>query len=260
MRVLRSYVGLTRFVIDANTVYVLVVIFVATFVRSTLGFGEALVAVPLLALRLPIQVAAPLAVLVSVLVAGVIIAQDWRRVEVRSAIGLVMAALPGIPLGVLLLAKTNDHVVKLILGVVIIAFSVYSLAGRAKAHLQHDHWGWLVGCGFLSGILGGAYGMNGPPLAVYGALRRWSPQHFRATLQGYFFPVSLVGLVGYRAMGLWGPGVTRYFLLSLPAAIVAILLGRATNLRMKDAGFFRGVYFGLVVIGAVLLVQAVWRS
>ena len=39
--------------------------------------------------------------------------------------------------------------------------------------------------------------MNGPPLVIYGALRRWSPQHFRATLQGYFLPASLAGLGGY---------------------------------------------------------------
>ena len=56
---------------------------------------------------------------------------------------------------------------------------------------------WLIGSGFCSGILGGAYGMNGPPLAVYGSLRRWSPQHFRATLQGYFLPASIIGMAGY---------------------------------------------------------------
>jgi hypothetical protein len=209
-----------------------------------------------LALRVPVQVAAPLAVLISVLVAALIIAQDWRRVEVRSAVGLIASALPGIPLGILLLAKANDHVVKLILGAVIVAFSFYSLFGRARVHVRHDHWGWLVGCGFLSGILGGAYGMNGPPLAVYGALRKWSPQHFRATLQGYFLPASFVGLLGYLALGLWGPSVTRYFLISLPVVVIAILLGRAINQRMKDAGFFRAVYVGLIVIGSILLVQA----
>ena len=107
-----------------------------------------------------------------------------------------------------------------------------------------------------SGVLGGAYGMNGPPLAVYGALRRWSPQHFRATLQGYFLPVSLAGLMGYVAMGLWVPAVTRYFLLSLPGVIVAILIGRAVNHRLRGDGFFRAVYVGLVVIGGVLVAQA----
>jgi uncharacterized protein len=241
---------------EPNTVYVLVVIFVATLIRSTLGFGEALVAVPLLALRTPIAVAAPLAVLISVFVAGVIVAQDWRRVEMRSALWLVISAAFGIPLGILLLARANDHLVKLILGTLIIAFSIYSLTAKAKVRLRTDHWGWMLGCGFCSGVLGGAYGMNGPPLAIYGELREWSPQHFRATLQGYFLPASLIGLAGYAALGLWGTVVTRYFVLSLPGAVLAIFLGRSLNHRMRGNGFFRIVYIGLVAIGAVLLVQA----
>jgi hypothetical protein len=41
--------------------YVLGVIFIATLIRSALGFGEALVVVPLLATRIPLGTAAPLA-------------------------------------------------------------------------------------------------------------------------------------------------------------------------------------------------------
>ena len=81
---------------EAITLYVVVVIFLATLIRSTLGFGEALIAVPLLAMRLPITVAAPLAVLVSVVIAAFVVIQDWRHVEVRSAASLILAALPGI--------------------------------------------------------------------------------------------------------------------------------------------------------------------
>jgi len=94
----------------------------ATRVRSTFGFGEALIAVPLLALRLPVNTAAPLAVLVSTVIAGVVLVQDWRQVQVRSAIGLILSQLPGIPLGVLLLARGNQHVVKSILGILTIGF------------------------------------------------------------------------------------------------------------------------------------------
>lgn len=237
------------------TAYVIGVIFLATLIRSALGFGEALVAVPLLAMRIPITVAAPLAVLISVVVAGVVVVQDWRHVELRSASGLILLSLPGIPLGLLLLARGNEHAVKSILGLVIVAFSIYSLTNRT-IHFREDHWGWLLGCGFVSGILGGAYGMNGPPLAIYGALRKWSPQHFRATLQGYFLPASLAGLIGYVFLGLLGATVTRYFLMSLPAVAIAILLGRAINQRLKGHAFFRAVYIGLIVIGAVLVIQA----
>jgi uncharacterized protein len=242
--------------LDPITAYVVAVVFVATLIRSTLGFGEALVAVPLLALRLPLTIAAPLAVIVSVAMAAVIVAQDWRHVHLRSASGLIIAALPGIPLGILLLAKGNEHTVKLILGVLIIAFSVYSLAERSTLHLREDHRGWLLGCGFLSGVLGGAYGMNGPPLAVYGALRKWSPQHFRATLQGYFLVASFAGLIGFTVAGIWSAAITRYFVISLPVILIATLLGRAVNRRMQGHGFFRLVYAGLIAIGGTLIVEA----
>jgi uncharacterized protein len=241
---------------DSITVHVLVVIFIATLIRSAFGFGEALVAVPLLALRIPITVAAPLAVLMSVIIAGTIVAQDWRKIEMRSAAWLVVSALFGIPLGLLLLTRANDQVVKITLGIFIAGFSIYSLTAKKRLHLEQDHRMWLLGSGFCSGVLGGAYGMNGPPLAVYGSLRRWSPQHFRATLQGYFLPVSLIGLIGYAAVGLWVPAVTHYFLLSLPGALVAILIGRAINHRLRGDGFFRYVYAGLIVIGSVLVMQA----
>jgi uncharacterized membrane protein YfcA len=240
---------------DATTVYVLAVVFVATLIRSTIGFGEALVAVPLLAFRIPVAVAAPLAVLLSVLIAGVVVVQDWRQIELRSAGGLIVSSLFGIPLGLLLLTHANDQTVRTMLGVVILGFAVHSLAGRTRLHLETDHPLWLLGAGFLSGILGGAYGMNGPPLAIYGALRRWSPQQFRATLQGYFLPASLAGLVGYALIGLWVPAITRYFLLSLPVALVAVAAGRWLNRRLHGDGFLRVVSAGLAVIGLVLIGQ-----
>ena len=239
--------------------YVVVVLFFATLIRSTLGFGEALVAVPLLALRTPVAIAAPLAVLMSIVVATVIVLQDWQRIDFRSAGGLVVATLFGIPLGVLLLAKVNDNLVKLVLGAVIIAFSLYSLIGKRR-HLPVDHIGWLMSCGFLAGVLGGAYGMNGPPLAVYGSLRRWSPQQFRATLQGYFLPASVIGMIGYASIGLWNETVTKYFLWSLPGVVVAVAIGRFINHRMPTHGFFRFVYGGLLVVGAILLAQASLRA
>ncbi|HZZ28465.1 MAG TPA: sulfite exporter TauE/SafE family protein [Pirellulales bacterium] len=240
---------------DPLTLYVLAVIFFSTVIRSTLGFGEALVAVPLLALRIPVAVAVPLAVLVSVLVAAVIVVQDWRKIEVRSAAWLFAAALPGIPLGLFLLARANDHVVKLILGALIAIFSLYSLIFRARLHLEKDHLYGLLAAGFCSGFLGGAYGMNGPPLVIYGSLRRWSPQHFRATLQGYFLPASLLGLLGYAAQGLWTAEVTRYFLLSLPAAAAAIFIGRFLNRQLRGDAFFRLVFVGLIALGGILIAQ-----
>jgi hypothetical protein len=95
---------------------------------------------------------------------------------------------------------------------------------------------------------------------IYGGLRRWSPQHFRATLQGYFLPASLIGLAGYAAIGLWGVAVTRYFLLAVPEIVLAIFLGRVLNRRLSGNEFFRVVYLGLVAIGAILIIQVLTRQ
>jgi uncharacterized membrane protein YfcA len=238
--------------VSATTLQVLSVLFLATFIRSALGFGEALVAVPLLALTLPVQVAAPLAVLVSITVAVVVVVQDWRNVHVRSAGWLVLSTLFGIPLGLLLLKTVPGSIVKAILGVFIIAFALYSLAGR-KPELHSDRLPPLFG--FAAGILGGAYGMNGPPLVVYGVLRRWQPAQFRATLQGYFLIASIVGMAGYAITGLWTRVVTSYFLLSLPLALIAIFLGHAIHRRLSSARFLIAVNVGLALIGVLLLKQ-----
>ena len=102
--------------------------------------------------------------------------------------------------------------------------------------------------------------MNGPPLVTYGALRRWSPERFRATLQGYFLPASLVGMAGYWVAGLWVPTVTRYYLLSLPLVLAATALGRVLNRRMDGRRFVIYVHAGLMVIGAMLLIQSAWGA
>jgi uncharacterized protein len=239
------------------TIAIPAVLFLATLIRSAFGFGEALVAVPLLALVVPVEIAAPVAVLASVTVALIAVAQDWRKIHFRSAGWLVLASMGGIPVGLAMLRWAPEAAVKAALATVIIGFSTYALRGGKHGELKNDRLAWMFG--FVSGILGGAYGMNGPPLVIYGSLRGWSPQHFRATLQGYFLPASLAGLWGYRLAGLWTPTVNRYYLLSLPLVIVATLMGRAINRKMDHQRFLRWVHRGLIGAGVVLLAQAVLR-
>src|SRR5579863_9770965 len=95
------------------------VLLLATIFRSAFGFGEALIAVPLLALVLPVEVAAPLAVLLSITVAAVVVAQDWREVHVGSAGWLVLSTLFGIPVGLLILKTVPEGIVKAVLAAVI---------------------------------------------------------------------------------------------------------------------------------------------
>lgn len=113
-------------------------------------------------------------------------------------------------------------------------------------------------CGFLSGVFGGAYGLNGSPLVIYGKIKDWSPTYFIATLQAYFLPVSIVGMFGYWYKGLWNSTVTYYFLFSLPLVIPAIFLGRYFNKHFGKQDFLKFVYMGLIAIGMLLIMQTIF--
>jgi uncharacterized membrane protein YfcA len=238
------------------TANILAIIFFATIFRSAFGFGESLIAVPLLALLMPLNVAVPLSVLVSITIAVIVVVQDWNKIHFLSAGGLIGFTLIGIPMGLWLLEKTDDRIVKTALGVVISLFAFYLLSSKKLKELKKDNVAWLFGCGLLAGILGGAYGINGPPLVIYGAKRRWSAQHFRATLQGYFLIASIVGIIGYWLTGLLVPAVIHYYLWCLPVMVPAVFIGRIINHRLTGDSFFKYVYIFLFAIGLFLVVHS----
>lgn len=241
---------------DLISFFILAIIFIATLVRSTFGFGESLIAVPLLVLLIPIEIAVPLSVLISILIAAFVVVQDRKQIHFTSVKWLLIFAAIGIPIGLLLLIYGNETLTKLFLGILIISYSLYSLSSKSNLRLESDNKLWLFFCGFFSGVFGGAYGLNGPPLVVYGNMRNWTAKHFRATLQAYFLPASSIGMFGYWYQGLWISTVTHYFLISIPVIIPAILLGRYFNHRLKDGAFLRYVYLGLIGVGIVLLSQS----
>lgn len=195
----------------------------------------------------------PLSVMLSVVIAAVILLQDYKKVHFQSAKWLILYAALGIPFGLLILLYANETILKIFLGSLIVLYSLYSLFNKNTKALVADSKAWLIVCGFLSGVFGGAYGLNGPPLVIYGHLRQWSAEHFRATLQAYFLPASLLGLIGYYAKGLVTTEVNHYFLWSLTTAIPATFIGRYLNQRLGNASFFRYVYWGLVGVGVLLI-------
>src|SRR5690606_39649859 len=135
---------------DLVTSCILIIIFIATLFRSTFGFGESLIAVPLLILFIPIEVAVPLSVLASIVIAAVVVVQDREKIHFKSAKWLIIFAALGIPLGLLLLIYGNESLVKLGLGILIILYSTYSIIAKNKLKLKTDDKAWLFICGFLS--------------------------------------------------------------------------------------------------------------
>jgi len=225
---------------------------ISTFVRGTLGFGNALLAMPLLALMLGIRVATPLVALSSFTIAMLMLLGNWRDVELQSAWRLVIASFLGIPLGLWLLQGAPEALVKGLLGVVLVLFGLFNLTTLRLPRLTWKPAAFAFG--FMAGVLGGAYNTNGPPIIIYGVLTRWTPEQMRATLQGYFLPAGILILAGHGLAGLWTPEVLRFYMLTLPLVVLALLAGIRLSRKLPPGRFDKLVYGALVFMGVLLIV------
>jgi len=238
---------------STSTILVLVIIFFSTFVRSALGFGDALIAMPLLAFVVGMQTATPLVAMGASTIAFTILLKSWRKVEIKAAWRLVVSTWVGIPIGLFFLKEAPESLIKAILGILLVVFGLYNLITPKLPKLKTEKWAYATG--LLAGILGGAYNTNGPPVVVYGMLRKWTPEKFRATLQGYFLPTGAAILIGHGLSGLWTSEVVRLYLYSLPVIIGAVLIGGVVNQKIPKGKFDKIIYGFLVVIGLLLIVR-----
>jgi uncharacterized membrane protein YfcA len=240
---------------DFPILLVLVVLFLSTLVRSTFGFGDALVAMPLLALIIPIKTATPVVAIIAPTIAICLLIKEWRHIDLKSTMRLIISTLAGIPIGILYLKQIHENVVNLVLALVLIVFSFYSLAKPALHRMKSDRWAFLFG--FIGGILGGAYNTNGPPVILYGILRGWKPESFRATLQSYFLPTGAAIMIGQGLAGLWTKTVMTTYLSSLPLVFLAIFLGLKISRKIPAEKFNKYVYVMLLGLGIILLIKVI---
>jgi uncharacterized membrane protein YfcA len=231
---------------------VALILFGATLIRSVFGFGDALFAMPLMSLAIGVGSATPVMGLVSVVTAVGVLLTSWRHLDLAAVWRLLAASLIGIPIGVLLFKGVDEELLRVGLGVAVAGFGLYRLTWPLLPELQSDSWAFLFG--FVGGCLGGAYNIGGPPLVVYGTLRRWNPQRFRGSLQGTFLGTSLLIAAAHGLAGLWTKDVWGLFLVSIPGVILAMLLGRGVARRMNPSAFDRYLSLALVVLGVTLLV------
>ncbi len=233
-------------------VAVLFVIFFAAFVRATVGFGDALLAVPLLTLMIGLDSAAPLVGLISVSTALLMSGLSWREMDVRSILPLLSAAVVGIPVGVFLLRNVEGAWLIRVLGVLLVGFGVYRLARPDVPGITHPALAPVLG--FFAGIFGGAFNISGPFAVLYGSLRRWPPEVFRASLQGYFIVTSLTIAASQGLAGLWTVRVWELYGFALPLTFAAIFAGNALAQRVKGARLERLISVAVALLGLTLLV------
>ncbi|MBD1845858.1 sulfite exporter TauE/SafE family protein [Cyanobacteria bacterium FACHB-63] len=234
------------------TILTAVILFVCTFIRSAVGFGDALLAMPLLAMVVGLKVASPIVSFAGFFVSLIILLFDRHVIDAKSTWRLIVATIAGVPFGLWLLNHVPEHLVKWVLGITLIAYGSINLLSPKYPHLRHERYAFPFG--FVAGILAGAYNTNGPPIAIYGILRRWSPDDFRATLQCYFLFSGIATIVGHGLAGLWSPMVWYLSLWALPGIGFGIYLGGKAN-RLIPQPMFSQIIFGLlIVVGCLFLV------
>lgn len=227
------------------------ILFLAALVKAVLGFGESLLAIPLLTLVLGIQTASPLVSLLAATVTLLMLIRHWQQVDLAATWRLIAAAVVGVPLGVWGLKLLPAVWITTALGVLLILVGLYNLARPQLRPLPDHRWSYLFG--FLAGLLGGAYNMASPPVLIYGAVRHWSPAQFRVTLQSFFLPVSVLILIGHATAGLWTSRVLSLYGLAWPVMLAAFWLGSRLNERVDVVLFGRLLYSALVILGLALL-------
>ncbi len=230
-----------------------VVACIAGMVRGFAGFGAAMIMTPIfsalygpavgVALCLMLEIAAALPV-----VPGVVRLVDWRRIGL-----LLLAAAVGVPLGNLVLTRSEPEPMRwaisaIVLGAVVLLASGWRFVGKPRTATT-------LTAGVSSGFLNGLAGMAGPPIAFYYLAGDDAAARVRANLTTYFVFVDLVAIATFASRDLLGWNTVILALLLAPAVMLGGVLG-ARLFPLASEGFYRRLALVLLVgvaIGALIL-------
>lgn len=230
-----------------------VVVFAAHVVFGVAGFGTGLVAMAFLPFIMTASQAVVLMTVLTIIFAIVLFVPLREDFSARAIAGLTIGSLLGTPGGVWILAVAPADVVNRLIGLFLIVVVVLEFAGRFPQTLRGRGWG--LGAGVLAGLFGGAVGLPGPPVIVYGATQGWSPRAFKANLQGFFIVNQSVILAGYWTAGLVTAEVGRLTAVYLIPALAGTVVGMRLFHHVDPVRFRRIVFALLFVSGTILLVR-----
>lgn len=225
--------------------------------KGGFGAGLGVIAVPLMTLSVPAVQAA--AILLPVLclmdIFGVwAYRRQWSRAEL---VMLLPAAVVGIVIGALTAGFINDRMIKLIVGLIAVVFTLNYWLGGVKARepkpmsiAKGSFWSVLSG---YTSFLAHA---GGPPLAVYLLPRRLDAAIYAGTTVIFFAVVNYIKLVPYAWLGQFSSENLWTALVLAPVAPIGTYMGVWLQRRLNPRWFYRLCYGLTFVIGVQLLVDA----
>jgi uncharacterized protein len=222
--------------------------FAGAAIQSASGMGFALVLSPaLFAVMDPEEAVTAVLLLGAALCLLVLI--ESRRVATYGLGRLLVPAVPGLLVGVVVLAVLSKQALQIGVGVAVIAAAAWQLRHRAAVRIP------ATAAGFLSGVLTTSISVNGPPLALWLESQAVPPPRFRATLAAAFLILDIagIGLIAAReGADVIDPGRLGPL---LACVLVGYALG-AVAFRRLDAERFSTIVLSLVICTGVASVVA----
>lgn len=244
------------------------VMFLAAMVRATWGFGDSLVAIPLLSLIVGMTTASPMLMLVSVTLAILMLRERPSLIEWAVIARLLLGALAGIPLGLFVLTDLPEAWAREGLGAVLIVMAIAlivrarllgrhvpdSASGPARSSTRSSALD--LGFGLLVGACSAAFDISGPILLIHASVRRWSPEQLRMNMQAVFLPLGLLTMGGHASAGLWTREVLLLAGCCLPVALLALALGSRLRDRLEGERGTLALHLLIFALGVLMLVSA----
>jgi len=234
-----------------TAIVIVAIVFAAAVIQCLSGFGFAAIIMPLITLVLGLQTAAPLVALAGLSVYTINLVRYRRGLDRDKIVRLTVASALGVPVGIWMLSNLDEALVKILLGLILSAYALYSLLRPTT--LRRPSQRWIYPAGFLAGCLGGAYNTPGPPAIVYGSLRQWPRDEFRAVLQALFFVNASLVVTSHIVTHHVTTEVWTLYLYAVPALALGILVGSRFDARVNRERFRTIVTVMILVLGLSLI-------
>ena len=162
--------------------------------------------------------------------------------------------LAGMAAGVTLLLELPERPLLVTLGLFLLAYAVYCLAGRRTA--QTLSRGWAAPIGLAGGAFSALFGTGGVLLVLYFAGRLADKAELRATTAAGILVSSGTRAVLFGATGLLTqPGLLVSALALLPAVFLGLFAGQRLHARVDPRHVLRAVYLLILLSGLSLLAR-----
>ena len=238
--------------------YIILLAAGASFVQRTIGFGFGIFIMTALPFLMPSYgEAVTLSGLLSLTSAAVVMFRYLKYVTWKRFLPIVASFVIFSTLAISLLDKIGGQAMRIILGIVLIVISLYFSFFKEKLQkIIRPTSGWQLGAGAASGVMGGLFGMHGPPVVLYLVASEPDKDHYMGMIQTYAF-VTNVTMLAVRA---WNGYVTHTvgttYLYGLAGLAIGVLAGNWAYSRIPNRIFTYVVYAYIAVSGIIILFTA----